>query len=449
MNHQETKSKILEEAKELGLTKSDASVLSTDPFLVGSEKDYENAKWAARLWDTMMARRKKEIHLRGFHYWMQVVNSVKYGSKHLTPAQLKKLMKAFEITNIQEMDGFLKPDRKPYAQADPAKDWILLLRGVQMARYLGIGTWDNLIELKHPNPTDHDNYWVGAGLQKSGDIDIQDVIMSKLLGLTNDFLSEVLYYCPKYHNKGYQTYHLEVWIEKQSMTPIIEPICKKYGACYQPLVGQSSIEKVEMASDRAIRAAREGKKTRIWYLADWDRYGHSMISAVARKLEFFCRNEDLDIKLTRLALNEDQIEEYALPKAPKHGEAVVELDALDAVYPGELGKIVEKALKPYHDSKRVAAVNEQNRLMEQKATKMIEDNLRIPLENIFSNIDMNGIADNIDLTEVIDNDFIIPEPTHKVDENDIRWMFDSGRSYWEQYDEYQRYKSSRQEESIE
>jgi len=408
LKHEEIKNQLIAEAKRLGLKLNELRVLSTDPYFVGTDKDYIDAQWAADLWDKMMAKRKKQLHLRGFHYWC-MSNRVK------------------------------KPDGNFYTQPDPVKDWTFLLHSAQIARYLGIGKWENLVDLKHPAPTDYDNYFVGSGIYQDGHVDIPKIVKGRIEGLIDDILKQA----PKYYESGYQMYHLEVWCEKQSMGFVIEPQCKKYNATYQPLVGQASVEKVNMSASRAIKAAQAGKKVRVFYISDWDRYGWSMVSAVARKLEFFIQgNPNMDVKLTRLALSEDQINKFNLPKAPKHGEAVVELDALEAIYPNELGKIIDAALKPYYDFNKPKTVNAENLAMRDRAKDMLkplEETLDL-LRNAMKNIQ------NIDLSKAIDPDFKVPEPDHIIDDNNTNWVYDSNRDYFKQIKEYKKYKASRAEE---
>ncbi len=423
MNHEQLKQTLIEQGKKQGLNTTELKVLSRDPFFVGSPKDYEEAKWAAGLWDRMMSKRKKPLHLRGFHYWIMSQSILKPGNG------------------------------EKYAHgADPAKDWLFLLRAAQMARYLGIGEWKNLIDLKHPDPKDYDNYWVGSGLSKTGEVDIQSELNSKLEGIVDEFLRELLSNAPNYHDDGYQMYHLEVLCEKGSMGFVIEPACRKYEACYQSFVGQASVEKIDMMTDRAIKAARVGKEVRIFYIADYDRYGRSMVPAVARKIEFrnIVEQQGADIKLTRLALNEEQINQYKLPYAPKHGEEVVELDALEAIHPGVLGKIVEGALKPYYDNEKPKIVEQENRRIREQVRQMLEEKLQQPLQEAFANIDIAGIAGELLLTDAINPEFEPPEPGHNVDDsNNFSWVYDSERSYWEQWSAYRQYKSERTEEEVE
>ena len=413
MTHSQRKQQILEEAQARGLRTKDLKVLTTDPYLVGSEGEYNNAKWAADLWDTMMASRQKPIHIRGFHYWVQ--------SRRVK-----------------------KPNGKIYGD-DPDKDWRWLQDACKIARYLGIGEWEGLIDMKHPNPQDYDTYDCDTGLYVS-DSTVQDVIREDLRNMIDTLMDRARWLAPRYKAEGYQTYHTEVWCEKSSMGFIIEPVCRRNRATYQPLVGQSSVEKVEMLARRVIQAAEAGKKVRIWYIADWDRYGWSMVTAVARKLEYVMIDKGIeaDVRLTRLALNEDQIKKYKLPKAPKKGEAVVELDALEAIYPGELAKIIRNALNPYVDSKNPRIIDEENTRMEDKLREILEETLRPALEKALTDVSLDDV--DVNLEDCVDPDFRAPERDHEVSEDDS-WVFDSSRDWFDQLERFQQYKDEREEEA--
>ena len=93
--------------------------------------------------------------------------------------------------------------------------------------------------------------------------------------------------------------------------------------------------------------------------------GQSMPLAAARKIEYFSRKNDLDldIRLYPLILTADQCKQYHLPRTPikdserragvfeaRHGAGATELDALEALHPGELRKIVIEAVDHYYDS---------------------------------------------------------------------------------------------------
>jgi len=90
-----------------------------------------------------------------------------------------------------------------------------------------------------------------------------------------------------------------------------------------------------------------------------------MPTAVARKIEWFIRSKkpEIDFKLFDVVLTYEQCLKYKLPRKPiasknekyqknfeeKYGEGATELDALEAVHPGELANILTEAMSPYYD----------------------------------------------------------------------------------------------------
>jgi hypothetical protein len=85
---------------------------------------------------------------------------------------------------------------------------------------------------------------------------------------------------------------------------------------------------------------------------------------VARKIEFYLRkgDYDADIRLEPVVLTADQVDEYQLPRVPvkdsdrrkanfeaAYGRGQTELDALEALHPGVLRVLVEKAILNYYD----------------------------------------------------------------------------------------------------
>lgn len=406
---------LIRQSKEMGITQKEAKILGEDPFFSGTDQEYEYAQWAAQAWDTMMAQRQARIHLRGFHYWLL-------------------------STHYQKLDGAL------YAQTDPYKEWVELLWCCKIARYLGVGTWEDLVDFKHPEPEDSDLYHVTSGFwgNFNGEDNVAELVQDKLTYLVDDILDAIKGRAPWYDESGYQTYHLEVWVEKESMGEFIKPVIQRMRGCYQALVGQASVEKVNLCYQRCIRAAQNGKRVRIFYISDWDRYGWQMPIAVARKLEFMAwdKDEELDIKLKHLALNEQQVNQFDLPPAPKHGEMVVELDALEAIHPGALANIVRDALQPYYDRENPREVTRENNRMAGAVSELVEQ-LRPQLEEALSGLSVEAL--DLDLRNAIDLNFEVPEPTHEVDDTEEDWLLDTNLSYWEQWESYKEHKAGREE----
>ena len=113
---------------------------------------------------------------------------------------------------------------------------------------------------------------------------------------------------------------------------------------------------------------------RILYISDFDRVGDQMPVSAARKIEFLLWNDglDLDIELRQIMLTEEQCQQYELPRTPlkkedpgkarfeeRFGEGGgTELDALVALHPGELERILEEEIARYYDYDLDGAIEE-------------------------------------------------------------------------------------------
>ena len=102
--------------------------------------------------------------------------------------------------------------------------------------------------------------------------------------------------------------------------------------------------------------------------------------AVSRKIEYFVRTLglDVDVRVFPVVLTLEQVQHYGLPRTPiketerrrvgfesRHGEGAVELDALEALYPGELQAVLSRYIECYYDSSLSERVAEaQARLQE-------------------------------------------------------------------------------------
>ena len=116
-------------------------------------------------------------------------------------------------------------------------------------------------------------------------------------------------------------------------------------------------------------AVNGGRPVRILYISDFDPAGQSMPVAVARKIEWLIHQQtddggdEVDMQLRPIVLSHDQCVEYRLPRTPikdseqrgprfeaRFGEGATELDALEALHPGELRRIVEDEVLRYWDA---------------------------------------------------------------------------------------------------
>ncbi|RWX72534.1 hypothetical protein [Mesorhizobium sp. M2A.F.Ca.ET.039.01.1.1] len=136
-----------------------------------------------------------------------------------------------------------------------------------------------------------------------------------------------------------QHYRPEVWIEKDALVGVIEPICERYRVPYFACRGYSSQSEQYAAGLRFRRIFRAGLTPIVLHLGDHDPSGIDMTRDNADRLSMFAGRE---VEVRRLALNWEQIEEHDPPPNPaketdsrsggyieQFGDSSWELDALD------------------------------------------------------------------------------------------------------------------------
>lgn len=148
-----------------------------------------------------------------------------------------------------------------------------------------------------------------------------------------------------------QRYAPEVWIEKDALVGVIEPICNRMRVPFFACRGYASQSEVYSAGKRFSQVRRQGKTPIVFHLGDHDPSGLDMTRDNADRLLMFARRE---VEVRRLALNRDQIEAYSPPPNPaketdarfttyaeEHGDESWELDALD---PPVIERLIQDAL---------------------------------------------------------------------------------------------------------
>ena len=388
-----------------------------DPWTPWSETHIEKAKWVAGYFE----RLNRQIHERGFHYWLVSLGDV------------------------------VKPDGTPYSNTE--KDWNILLQWVKWAKYLQIGDWSNLIDRKHPDPIDHLELFAEPGLLYEESDSPEKVVDTRLKGLVDTIIEEIMWVVPRYEMLGYQNYFLALFCEKSSMNSYIAPVVEQFNGVFQPLVGESSLERVEAI---ARKAAELKKPVRIFYISDFDPSGEQMPVSVARKVEWFAREKykfPFDVKLKAIVLTSDQVTRYRLPGIPtkegdsraksfieRFGDRATELDALEALYPGELARIIREALEPYYDRENPRKIMDENDRIAKAAREMLEE-IRPRLEEALSGLKVEGL-ENLDLRKSINKKFKPPRADHFVDDSNDGWLLDTARDYDEQLQIYRHWKSN-------
>ncbi len=327
MNYNEIK----QLARETGQRVTDLIPLApqNDPFYTGTPGDWALAQWFAGLWRAFNYSTK--VHIRRVHYQI-----------------------------ISQKPPVLLPNGKPYENTEEC--WGLLNLASKAARYLQLVNPAAFNDRRNPDPLVYASHReTEPEVRVSGRIWQSDVTLPDFPDLPGYSISGY---------RGQQAYHLELWCEKSTMNDVLEPLCRHYGANLQTGLGELSIT-ATLALARRLEEAN--KPARIFYVSDFDPAGQSMPVAVSRKIEYFVRTLGLevDVRVFPVVLTLEQVQQYQLPRTPikdterrrfdfegRYGEGAVELDALEALYPGELQTILSQYIECYYDTSLDARVQE-------------------------------------------------------------------------------------------
>lgn len=307
-----------------------------DPFYTGTPNDLALGQWFASLWQSFGYTRG--VHIRRVHYQI-----------------------------ISQDPPVVLPNGVPYENT--MECWDLLNLASKAARYLGLVDPAAFRDRRNPEAlvyASHRSY--DPEVYASGRLYESELSLPDFPDLPGYTVSGY---------KGQQGYHLEIWCEKSTMNDVLEPLCQHYGANLQTGLGELSITATLAAVHRLAQAE---KPARILYVSDFDPAGQSMPVAVARKIEYFVRTFGLnvDVRVFPVVLTLEQIQYYSLPRTPiketerrrvdfetRHGEGAVELDALEALYPGELQTVLSRYLDCYYDASLDERVKQARAVLEQ------------------------------------------------------------------------------------
>jgi hypothetical protein len=300
-----------------------------DPFYAGVGHRGEAAKWFARIWSEHGAL---GAHLRRIHY--RLVSP---------PAGVR----------------FLLPNGREYQNTE--NDWTFLCSASLAARYLDLVPFDGLTDRRNDEPR-------LFALNPQLDPNEGRVVSSEVLFDEPEIEAPEFPTLPEIHifelddDAVRQGFVVEVWIEKSTQNDWLVPLCSRRGVNLVVGIGEQSETR---SRELALRSAKYAVPTRIIYISDFDPGGRSMPKAVARKVEFTIAKFDLDVNIQfiPLALSPDQCREYKLPRTPikdtesrkdkferTFGVGATELDALEALHPGELARLLEAEIDNFLDA---------------------------------------------------------------------------------------------------
>lgn len=155
-----------------------------------------------------------------------------------------------------------------------------------------------------------------------------------------------------------QENYCEVWIEKDALVGVIEPICQKLRVPFFACRGYTSQSEQWVSAMRLAKRTQRGKDVTIFHLGDHDPSGIDMTRDNEDRLRtFIAEHGAVDMfHVERLALNMDQVRKYRPPPNPAkvtdsrfevyaatHGDKSWELDALDP-------KVISNLIKKHVDT---------------------------------------------------------------------------------------------------
>jgi len=339
--------------KQQGISVKDLCALapSNDPYYTGRPAEVAQAEWFYSQWSELGF--SSGVHLRRMHYAL-----------------------------VSQDPPVLRHDGRAYENTQ--RCWDYLCSAGKYARYLDLVSPDAFVDRRNPEAKVHADlwaYWPKANVSTDGSYGV-DISLPDAPDAPDYELSGIIGW-----GVDGQPFMVELWFEKSTMNDILQPLCEKYKINLVTGLGELSITAIR---EFLRRAKRKNRPVRILYGADFDPAGLGMPVSVARKIEFFLASDPeyqgLDIRLQPVVLTAAQIAEYDLPRVPvkdsdkrkasfemAHGAGQVELDALEALHPGELADILESAILQYYDTELAGRLQDAHDAYRETLTEQRDD----------------------------------------------------------------------------
>ena len=177
-----------------------------------------------------------------------------------------------------------------------------------------------------------------------------------------------------------QNYYVEVFCEKDAVSNIIEPVCRKYRVRFTANRGYPSLSLMRDISTRLEEKANDGKEISLIYFGDFDPSGLDMDRDIEERLKTFSEGEYY-FDFERVALIRDQIDDWNIPPNPAkqtdsrfaefnkaHGNKSWELDAIRAE---QMASLVEECIMQRIDDDRWAEAKEKEEQNKATLSRML------------------------------------------------------------------------------
>ncbi len=154
-----------------------------------------------------------------------------------------------------------------------------------------------------------------------------------------------------------QETYVEVWVEKDALSAVIERPCRRLRVPFMPCKGYLSASEAWRSGQRFEEAAGKGFRCVLIHLGDHDPSGIDMTRDNEERVTLFSNGADVEVR--RIALNMDQVDQYSPPPNPakvgdsraadyiaRFGRISWELDALepkvlDDLITGEIDGLID------------------------------------------------------------------------------------------------------------
>jgi hypothetical protein len=387
--------------------------LDADPFYVNPVR-IRKAEWFTEIIQKHFSG-IGSIHTRRVHYRIQ--NNPQWNIK--TP----------DISDLIVQKNMGKNWNVPYQNIED--HWDILQMAAKDARLLGLIPYEQIVDMRNKEAE------VNAVYTFNDELNFQ--IHAN---------TEVDVKCwpsfEEYDRKNHRYYHCELLIEKATMNDVLIPICQKYGINLSIGTGQMSLTRIYELMVRSIQSKRP---VRIFYVSDFDNAGQFMVVQVARYIQFWLNkwNMDYDITLEPIVLTKEQVEKYQLPKSPDNAEST-ELDALEALHPGELGSIIESWLSKFVDLGLEEKIDDEISEWEEDQREALDSlqekfDGRVQALRLQAEALTDEIVEHINAhPEAFDDPPELTEASPSPEDEYVDWFFDGMREYLTQNKYYQDFR---------
>ena len=107
-----------------------------------------------------------------------------------------------------------------------------------------------------------------------------------------------------------QPNYVEIWFEKEGLTPIFDQVAEEWQTIAFPARGYSSLTLLHRAANRFRRARNRGKNVYLLYFGDWDSSGWDMDRDIRARMEKYGSPA---FEFIRIAATPEQVSELGLP----------------------------------------------------------------------------------------------------------------------------------------